>query len=195
VSDLLPATDGLFLGETLTPRRWDGSKLRFSQIDVGPSDPSKVYVGSYLLKSETAPAVLGLRNRADNAHAMFRCGGFYSMGNCEIWGYVLAKTEIWGDGNPTSIKQRNTGGAFDEVARLVKAGTACLEVPRAGDITFLDDKFLKLGKDSDGNLPTPDSSYRGKMIRVEGGVGEADKLYVCMKSSSEAHSWVQIGSG
>jgi len=27
VSDLLPATDGLFLGETTTPRRWDGSRL------------------------------------------------------------------------------------------------------------------------------------------------------------------------
>jgi len=26
-SDLLPATDGLFLGQTTTPRRWDGSKL------------------------------------------------------------------------------------------------------------------------------------------------------------------------
>ena len=27
MSDLLPAVDGLFLGETTTPRRWDGSKL------------------------------------------------------------------------------------------------------------------------------------------------------------------------
>jgi hypothetical protein len=27
VSDLLPSVDGLFLGETITPRRWDGSKL------------------------------------------------------------------------------------------------------------------------------------------------------------------------
>jgi hypothetical protein len=27
VSDLLPATDGLYLGETTIPRRWDGSRL------------------------------------------------------------------------------------------------------------------------------------------------------------------------
>lgn len=27
VSDLLPATDGLFLGESTTPRRWDASRL------------------------------------------------------------------------------------------------------------------------------------------------------------------------
>jgi hypothetical protein len=152
-------------------------------------------VGSYLLKSEAVPAVLDLRNRADTAHVMFRCGGFYSMGNCEIWGYMLAKTEIWGDGNPTLIKQRNIGGAFDEVGRLVKAASAYLEISKAGDVTFLDDKFLKLGKDSDGSLPTPSSSYRGKMIRVEGSVGEADKLYVCMKSASDAYSWVQVASG
>ena len=117
------------------------------------------------------------------------------MGNCEIWGYMLAKTEIWGDGNPTLIKQRNIGGAFDEVGRLVKAAAAYLEISKAGDITLLDDKFLKLGKDSDGNLPTAGSSYRGKMIRIEGGAGESDKLYVCMKSVSDAYSWVQVASG
>jgi len=63
------------------------------------------------------------------------------------------------------------------------------------DLIMTDDRFLKIGLDSDGELPTPDETYRGKMIRVEGGPGEADKLYVCMKAADESYSWVQIASG
>ena len=64
-----------------------------------------------------------------------------------------------------------------------------MDIPRAGDITFLDDKFLKIGKDSDGTLPTPDASYRGKMIRVEDATG--DKVYICEWNGS-AFAWRQI---
>jgi len=63
------------------------------------------------------------------------------------------------------------------------------------DLPMGDDKFIKVGKDSDGTLPTADASYRGKMIRVEGGAGVADKLYICMKSASDTYSWVQVASG
>ena len=54
-------------------------------------------------------------------------------------------------------------------------------------------RYLKTGKVT--SLPTPDSSYRGKMIRVEGGTGEPDKLYMCMKSASDTYSWVEIANG
>jgi len=60
---------------------------------------------------------------------------------------------------------------------------------------IVDDKFLKVGKDSDGSLPTASASYRGKMIRVEGGAGVADKLYICLKSAVDTYSWVQVASG
>jgi len=74
-------------------------------------------------------------------------------------------------------------------------GDEGFSILRAGNIDFLDDKFLKIGKDSDGALPAASSTYRGKMIRVEGGAGVADKLYVCMKSASDAYSWAQVASG
>lgn len=58
-----------------------------------------------------------------------------------------------------------------------------------------DDIPLGIGKDSDGMLPTPSAAYRGKMIRVEGGAGVADSLYMCMKSAADTYSWVLIASG
>jgi len=62
-------------------------------------------------------------------------------------------------------------------------------------ISIADDKFIKIGKDSDGVLPTPSADYRGKMIMIEGGSGVADKLYICLKSSLDTYSWVVIASG
>ena len=87
--------------------------------------------------------------------------------------------------------------SWDGVARQLVAELTMgrLDLFRAGDITLLDDKFLKIGKDSDGTLPTPDASYRGKMIRVEGGAGVADKLYMCMKSAADTYSWVLVVQG
>ena len=45
------------------------------------------------------------------------------------------------------------------------------------------------------SLPSASATYRGVMVRVEGGSGVADRLYVCMKSASGTYSWVQVASG
>ena len=45
------------------------------------------------------------------------------------------------------------------------------------------------------SLPTASVDYRGCMVRVEGGTGVADKLYMCMKAAAGTYSWVQIASG
>jgi len=65
----------------------------------------------------------------------------------------------------------------------------------AADILQTGEVFLRTGVDADGILPTPGASYRGKMIRVEGGAGVADKLYICMKAADESFSWIQIAIG
>jgi len=44
-------------------------------------------------------------------------------------------------------------------------------------------------------LPTPEEAYRGHMIRVEGGAGVADKLYICMKTATDTYTWVEVASG
>lgn len=54
-------------------------------------------------------------------------------------------------------------------------------------------QYLRVGKVS--SLPTASSTHRGKLIRVEGGSGVADTLYICMKSAADTYSWVQVASG
>lgn len=85
--------------------------------------------------------------------------------------------------------------AYQTVMDLVRASTPYVDILLCGDISLINDKFLKIGRDSDGTLPTPDASYRGKLIRVEGGAGVADLLYCCMKSAADTYSWVQVASG
>jgi len=63
------------------------------------------------------------------------------------------------------------------------------------ELLMYDDMFIQIAKPSSGTLPAPDESYRGKIIRVEGGEGVADKFYMCMKSAADTYSWVQIISG
>jgi hypothetical protein len=90
--------------------------------------------------------------------------------------------------NLRDVLQAQAGG-------LVPDGEPRLHINYAGNIIIQPDNFLQIGKDSDGALPTADASYRGKMIRVEGGAGVPDKLYMCMKSAADTYSWVQVAMG
>lgn len=63
------------------------------------------------------------------------------------------------------------------------------------DFKFADDKSVFVGKDADGSLPTANSVLRGKLLRVEGGEGAADKVYCCMKKADDTYTWVQVASG
>jgi hypothetical protein len=42
------------------------------------------------------------------------------------------------------------------------------------------------------SLPNPDVSLRGAVIRIEGGTGVEDTLYVCKKLADDSYSWVEI---
>lgn len=44
-------------------------------------------------------------------------------------------------------------------------------------------------------LPTAAAYYRRRMAVVEGGVGVADTLYVCLKAAGGTYSWRAIISG
>lgn len=41
-------------------------------------------------------------------------------------------------------------------------------------------------------LPTPELRVRGQQLRVEGGVGVADHLYVCVKNAADVFVWTLI---
>lgn len=42
------------------------------------------------------------------------------------------------------------------------------------------------------SLPTASATYRGVALRVQGGTGVADAVYICEKGTSGAYSWVQM---
>lgn len=42
-------------------------------------------------------------------------------------------------------------------------------------------------------LPHPSIEYRGKIIRIEGGSGVPDILYICKKNAEDNYEWVSIG--
>lgn len=42
-------------------------------------------------------------------------------------------------------------------------------------------------------LPTAGATYRGQMLRVEGGAGVADVLSVCMKKDDNTYAWLTVG--
>jgi len=88
-----------------------------------------------------------------------------------------------------------SGSGFVQVARLLSDSGGNVEISRAGDVTLLDDKFLKVGRDSDGVLPAPGAAYRGRLIRVEGGVGVADALFVGHKRADETNEWRSLTKG
>lgn len=50
--------------------------------------------------------------------------------------------------------------------------------------------YGKIGKVS--SLPSPSSSLRGEMIRIQGGTGVADEFHICMKNAKDAYYWEQL---
>ncbi len=43
-----------------------------------------------------------------------------------------------------------------------------------------------------GTLPTASVANRGKILRVEGGTGVADRIYICRKNASNAYEWAVL---
>jgi len=75
---------------------------------------------------------------------------------------------------------------YQDVLKFIRADPPYIQT---ADLEVLNDKFIRIGKDSDGSLPTPSVDYRGKMIRVENATG--DKVYICEWNGS-AYVWREI---
>jgi len=186
VSDLLPATDETYNLGSLS-KKWKelylssslnlGGAVKFPNMEI----------------NELSPEFLRLVSKGTTTLKHLMLAGLYAWSIEGSYPWLTIRPmidpwcgiafQVWVDAwiSCLEIKGGNYGGYVD--------------IPRCGDVDFRDDKFLKIGKDSDGALPTASSTYRGKMIRVEGGAGVADKLYCCMKSASDVYSWVQVASG
>lgn len=173
----------------------DGSHYRFpSPISIGLPDPDnhvdindavisvvadagRIEIGSVtkanLYRTEFEGQVCFTSDNAIKAGALFVDGIHRMIGNGTDFAIVLgsdADVNLYRDPDSEALKTDD-------------------------DIKFEDDKSFFVGKDADGSLPTASESYRGKILRVEGGAGVADKLYMCMKKADDTYAWVQVASG
>ena len=53
-----------------------------------------------------------------------------------------------------------------------------------------DGTFVRLPKHA--SLPTANAARRGATIRIEGGIGVADGVYICVKDAADAYSWKAV---
>lgn len=99
-----------------------------------------------------------------------------------------------------AIKTQNSSArsvfiqAYDTALRTVaQAINGRFDIPRAGDISLQDDRYLGVGKVT--ALPTPSSAYRGKMVYLDFNYSGSmdDELYICLwRDALGDYSWVKI---
>jgi len=215
----VPHVDGRFLGELGPPlRRWDGSRLLgvirqdgslpmtgALQNTAGIINLDKqfaAYFGKIFFRADDGtPKVLikgyyngiEIRTGADTDTANLACKYF----SASYW--QALETTSWLAAKPSIgsiiVLYGYDGVASQEVARVQSGNIPTFNIPLAGNISIIDDRFIQIGKDSDGSLPTPGADYRGKVIRVEGASGVADVLYCCMKKTDNSYAWIQVATG
>lgn len=76
-------------------------------------------------------------------------------------------------------------GQFTSPAGISRGGNVVVATDGAET-----DGFLRPG--AVGALPTASAQYRGQVVRVEGGAGVADALYICEKNAANAYAWRKI---
>lgn len=105
------------------------------------------------------------------------------------------------------------GTSICAIINTLASGSAEFQIPRAGDITMLtaktltsddirinavgwlralDNAFIQLGNDTSGTPPTPSATYRGALVRINGGEGVADKICVCVKKADDSYGWFDL---
>jgi hypothetical protein len=174
--------------------RLDGSLPMTGDFDLGLNDLIICQDAKFRRYSNT---IVELSNIAESAMVHLRLNALYATQLIPVGTVFYIQNASSGNKN-VIFKAYDSGGVLQECARLANyygAYSGEFQISRAGDISVLDDKFLQVGKDSDGSLPAPSASYRGKMIRVEGAEGVADRLYMCMKKADDTYGWIEIGGG
>ena len=72
--------------------------------------------------------------------------------------------------------------------RVQTAPTAANEVARLSDVQNPTSFAIPLVS----SLPVASVTYRGRLVRLAGAAGVADKAYVCFKDASDAYVWMQL---
>jgi len=95
--------------------------------------------------------------------------------------------KIWHAGNDGS------GSGLDADLLDGKHASDFVQSPLAEDLDCNLKQLLDARIEIVTSLPTADSSRRGQIVVLDGGSGNPDKVYICLKNSSDSYEWVQIG--
>lgn len=102
-------------------------------------------------------------------------------------GYSI-KTRRTGEDNPRfAISEAGNLNWINPTTNVVVNRLNCTSVT-TGRMSWMDDGLVAPPKAAT-SLPGASSSRRGCMMRVEGGTGVADGLYICVKDAADAYSW------
>lgn len=92
-------------------------------------------------------------------------------------------------------------GCIGMLAQGSNANINLAIVPKGTGVIYLGGAVSGLEVDTTGylkpinvSLPTADSTYRGKIARVEGGTNIADGVYVCEKNPDGTYAWQRLGT-
>jgi len=87
--------------------------------------------------------------------------------------------------------------SYDTAVRTVATAIAGrIDIPRAGDITLLNGRYIDLGEVA--ALPTPSAFYHGKMIVIPRNpvTEEPSRAYVCLQSGALGqYEWILAATG
>jgi hypothetical protein len=139
---------------------------------------TRLRVGELLLK-EVAASELHIRDGNDTTLKHLVCSALYPS-TIDFWYNSGARIDARDeDGSSITLRARDTGVGLVEVAKAVGAAEPHFHLthPKVGSVA---------------GLPTASADFRGFLYRVEGGVGVADALYICIKNATDTYEWHQI---
>lgn len=126
-------------------------------------------------------------------------GSFYRVGREQR----ALRTDYVAPGGSNYLTGSHTGDAYQRFA-IGSNGQYRWYDPTTGDIRdqvqIHNDFWRTWGPTTDmrfvipaqTSLPTAQAALRGALVRIEGGTGVADGVYVCVKDATDAYDWHQV---
>lgn len=160
---------------------------------------------NYLIDNNTLNTILidpfgdGITNNSRNSLILTRTPTF--RGENIIWsngtgikfydsGYVLREVMSVDSSNNMYFKMPSVASNKTFTFQLPDTGGTIRDELQITSDLVKTRRYLQAGNIT--SLPAADSSMRGRMVRVEGGSGVADGLYICMKNADGTYTWKTI---
>lgn len=168
-------------------RSWSGRRVQINEVTFAQGGDG--YTGRVGIGTTTPRSPLEVRGdiRADGGN-VFWAGGSSHL-NTDQGGSIELGDSTQSGLAPYIDFHRGVGAAEDFNVRLVNDASGQLSLV-GGNL-----RLTQALRFSGTNLPPCDAVQRGQQRFIEGAVGVADALYMCMKSSADTYSWRIVQSG